>query len=126
MEVLGIGLPELVFILLIAVIVLAPQDVNKIGAGLRKFWTSDTARSMRDLWREVRYLPNRLAREANLDLPKWEAGLKRAAARPPGFGPGFGTEGEAVLLDTPESPLEAASRNRIAPPEADELSSPDV
>ena len=79
MEVLGIGPLELLFILLIALIVLGPQDMVKagrlLGKWMRHIVTSEGWRTVQQTSRELRYLPNRLMREAGLEelqksLPK--------------------------------------------------------
>ena len=71
MEILGIGPLELVFILLIALIVLGPKDMVKagrtIGQFLRKVVTSPTWRTVQQTSRDLRYLPNKLMREAGLE-----------------------------------------------------------
>lgn len=71
MEILGIGPLELFFILLIALIVLGPGDMVKagrtLGHFLRKIITSPEWRTIQKASRELRYLPNRLMREANLE-----------------------------------------------------------
>ena len=71
MEILGIGPLELLFILLIALIVLGPGDMVKagrtIGRFLGKIITSPEWRTVQKASRELRYLPNRLMREANLE-----------------------------------------------------------
>jgi Sec-independent protein translocase protein TatA len=71
MEILGIGPLELFFILLIALIVLGPGDMVKagrtLGRFLRKIITSPEWRTVQKASRELRYLPNRLMREANLE-----------------------------------------------------------
>jgi len=75
MDIFGIGPTELAFIILIALIVLGPKDMEKtartIGRWLRDMTTSEGWRAFRDTSREIRNLPNRLMREANLeDLDK--------------------------------------------------------
>ena len=75
MDIFGIGPTELIFILLIALILLGPKDMEKtgrtIGRFLRDLTRSDSWRAFRDTSREIRNLPNRLMREANLeDLEK--------------------------------------------------------
>jgi len=71
MDFLGIGPLELVFILIIALIVLGPNDMVKagrtIGRTLRMIISSDTWRVVQDASREIRNLPNRMMREAALD-----------------------------------------------------------
>lgn len=75
MEILGIGPLELLFILLIALIILGPGDMVKagrtIGRFLRKVITSPEWQTVQKASRELRYLPNRLMREASMeDLQK--------------------------------------------------------
>src|SRR4030067_3338644 len=75
MEILGIGPLELIFILLIALIILGPGDMVKagrtLGRFLRKIIPSPEWRTIQKASRELRYLPNRLMREASLeDLSK--------------------------------------------------------
>src|SRR4030042_2774458 len=71
MEILGIGPLELLFILLIALIILGPGDMVKagltLGRFLRKIITSPEWQTVQKASRELRYLPNRLMREANLE-----------------------------------------------------------
>src|SRR5512140_2793474 len=71
MEILGIGPSELLFIVVIALIVLGPRDMQKagrsIGKWLRKVVTSDGWRLFQQTSREIQTLPNRLMREAALD-----------------------------------------------------------
>lgn len=71
MDILGIGPLEFLFILLIALIVLGPNDMVKagrtIGRTLRKIVSSDTWRVVQQASRELRNLPNRLMRESGLE-----------------------------------------------------------
>jgi Sec-independent protein translocase protein TatA len=59
------------FIILIAMIILGPNDMVKasrtIGKFLRKLVTSPTWGAIQQTSREIRYLPNKLMREAGLD-----------------------------------------------------------
>jgi len=71
MEILGIGLQEIVFILIIALIVLGPRDMQKAGRTIGR-WLNQLIRS--DFWKifqktsvELRNLPRNLMREANID-----------------------------------------------------------
>jgi len=75
MDIFGIGPTELVFIILIALILLGPKEMEKtgrtIGRFLRDLTRSEGWRAFRDTSREIRNLPNRLMREANIeDLQK--------------------------------------------------------
>jgi Sec-independent protein translocase protein TatA len=71
MEFLGIGLPELFFIVLIALIVLGPKDMIKagrtIGVWLRNMITSPGWKTIVRTSNELRTLPNKLMREAGID-----------------------------------------------------------
>jgi sec-independent protein translocase protein TatB len=72
MEFLGVGPSELVFIVIIALIILGPKDMQKagrtIGKWLRTIVTSDGWKMFQQTSRELRTLPNRLMRDANEDL----------------------------------------------------------
>jgi len=74
MEILGIGPSELVFIIIIALIVLGPRDMQKagrmIGKWLRRIVTSDGWKLFQQTSREIQTLPNRLMREAALEEMK--------------------------------------------------------
>jgi len=69
MEILGIGPSELFFILVIALILLGPKDMQKTGRALGKFLkqvvTSDGWKLFQQTSREIQNLPTRLMREAS-------------------------------------------------------------
>ncbi len=71
MEILGIGPLELLFILVIALIILGPKDMAKAGRSmgrfLRKIITSPEWHTVQKASRELKYLPNRLMRDASLE-----------------------------------------------------------
>ncbi len=71
MDILGIGPMEILLILVIALIVLGPKDMAKagrtIGHFLRKVVTSPSWSTIQNASREIRYLPNKLMREAGLE-----------------------------------------------------------
>jgi sec-independent protein translocase protein TatB len=71
MEFLGIGPLELMLIIILALVLVGPRDMAKVGrdAGrfLNRMYRSPTWRTMNEASRELRNLPNRLAREAELD-----------------------------------------------------------
>lgn len=80
MEILGIGAPELVFILIIAIIVLGPRDMQKAGRTIGR-WLNQLVRS--DTWKvfqrtsaELRKLPHTLMREANMEIAEVERDLR--------------------------------------------------
>jgi len=82
MEILGIGASELVFIVLIALIVLGPKDMQKAGRTIGR-WLNQLVRS--DSWKifqrtssELRNLPRNLMREANMEVAEVERELRNA------------------------------------------------
>jgi Sec-independent protein translocase protein TatA len=97
MEFLGIGPLELAFIVLIAVIVIGPRDIGRFaqnaGRFLNRLYRSEEWKALNQASRNLRSLPNRLAREAALDeLEKTRQEAKKAiqgddtpaaAAQPP-------------------------------------------
>lgn len=72
MEILGIGASELIFILIIAIIVLGPRDMQKagrtIGRWLNQLVRSDGWKAMQRASQEIKKLPTNLMREANMEL----------------------------------------------------------
>lgn len=90
MEILGIGLPEILFVLLIAVIVLGPRDMTQaartVGRFLRSVVTSEWWQSFKTGVQEVRRLPYQLMREAGME-EDWQAAaevtdLRKRYSRP--------------------------------------------
>ena len=70
MDFLGIGPGELLLIFVILLLVLGPKDMvkaaNTAGEFIRKVLSSDTWRVLQKASREIRTMPNRLAREAGI------------------------------------------------------------
>jgi Sec-independent protein translocase protein TatA len=71
MDILGVGPMELFFVLIIALIIMGPKDMQKAGKTLGK-WLNNFVRS--DSWKivkqasnKIKYLPNELMREAGID-----------------------------------------------------------
>lgn len=81
MEILGIGASELVFILLIAIIVLGPKDMQKagrtIGRWLNQLVQSDSWKIFQRTSTELRNLPRNLMREANMELQDVDKEIRR-------------------------------------------------
>jgi sec-independent protein translocase protein TatB len=82
MEIFGIGASELLFILIIALIVLGPKDMQKAGRTIGR-WLNQLVRS--DSWKvfqrtsaELRNLPRNLMREANMEVAEMERDLRNA------------------------------------------------
>lgn len=82
MEILGIGAPELIFVIIIALIVLGPKDMQKagrtIGRWLNQLVRSDGWKAFQQTSREIRNLPTNLMREANLELAETEREIRKA------------------------------------------------
>ena len=83
MEILGIGPSELLFIVIIALIVLGPKDMQKAGRTVGR-WLNQLVRS--DGWKafqrtttELRELPTNLMREANEEMNKIEKDIRKNA-----------------------------------------------
>src|SRR5512139_2506617 len=89
MEIFGIGPQELFFIVLIAIIVLGPKDMQKagktVGRWLNGVMKSDGWRAFQRASREIRNLPTNLMREANLEeLQKMDRDIRNTIdPRPP-------------------------------------------
>ena len=93
MEILGVGASELVFVVIIALIVLGPKDMQKagrtIGKWMRDVVTSDGWKVFQKTSNELRNMPARMMRDANEELGKFKmevnAGmdLNKKSAKPP-------------------------------------------
>lgn len=82
MEILGIGFSELAFILLIALIILGPKDMQKagrtIGRWLNQLVLSDSWKVFQKTSTELRNLPRNLMREANMELQEMDKEIRQA------------------------------------------------
>lgn len=71
MEILGIGLPELIFILIVALIVMGPRDMEKAGKTvsrwLRDIIMSPNWRAVKNVSKEIQSMPTRWMREINME-----------------------------------------------------------
>jgi len=74
MEIFGIGPLEFLFIVLLALLILGPKDLVKIGKslgqGLNKLIKSDAWKTAREASDRVRTLPNELMRQAGIEEMK--------------------------------------------------------
>ena len=72
MDILGIGIPEVGFIILIALVVLGPKDMQKAGKTItgymRKIVTSPEWGVIKDTSQQVRTLPKEWMREAEKEM----------------------------------------------------------
>jgi Sec-independent protein translocase protein TatA len=109
MDLFGIGLPEIIFILLLVVIIFGPKDLEKmaktIGGGLFRFFNSEAFRNLR----RIGELPAEFARKAGLDEFRANINSTKTATQqnPPA--------GQA-LPPASTNPEETESENRIEPP----------
>ena len=82
MEFLGVGPSELIFIIVIALIVLGPKDMQKagrtIGRWLNQLVRSDGWKAFQQTSREIRNMPTTLMREANMEMAEMEKELRKA------------------------------------------------
>jgi len=81
MEFLGVGPSELIFIILIAIIILGPKDMQKAGRTIGRFLNqlirSDSWKIFQQTSNELRNLPRNLMREANMEMMEAEKDLRR-------------------------------------------------
>jgi len=107
MEFLGIGAPELVFIIIIALLLLGPRDMQKagktIGAWLNSVVKSEWWRAIRRTSEEIRSLPTNLMREANREMMDLERDLRKPPEPPSIAGPRASTL--SVPVDPTPPPL---------------------
>jgi Sec-independent protein translocase protein TatA len=112
MEILGIGMPELIFVVIIALIILGPKDMQKAGKTIGKFLrdmiTSDGWKFFQQTSRDLRTLPNRLIRDANEELNQVNKQINNAAAS----------------ISDPERPVPANTRPQPQPYSANPISKP--
>ncbi|HSK89514.1 MAG TPA: hypothetical protein VK880_14220 [Anaerolineales bacterium] len=144
MEILGIGLQEIVFILIIALIVLGPRDMQKAGRTIGR-WLNQLVRS--DFWKvfqktsvELRNLPRNLMREANTELGDVNEEIQeirqtidprsRPPVPPPGRNPTPSNQAGAspqppTPSPSPNSPPSNPTEATPQPPAADPTDAPD-
>lgn len=114
MEILGVGPSELIFILIIALIVLGPKDMQKagrtIGKWMRSIVTSDGWKIFQQTSHELKTLPNRLMRDANDEINQIGNELNNTI---------IPTAGKPNNLTAPPRSLPTAAKvpeNKIEPP----------
>ncbi len=134
MEFLGIGPLELLLILVIALLVIPPNQLGKVGRSIGRFlnrmFRSDSWRIFRQASSELQNLPSRLAREAQLEeLHSIEKEMALPDLKTTAFAPwaAQADKGAAPLSYTPPPPLappaeagesDAASSSPAAPTNA--------
>jgi sec-independent protein translocase protein TatB len=119
MEILGIGASELVFIIIIALIVLGPKDMQKagrtIGRWLNQIVRSDGWKAFQQTSRELRNLPTNLMRQANMDLQETEQEIRNALD--PRFQPPASSQSRN--LPPSNAPEKAPQTSSAKPPESE-------
>ena len=117
MEILGIGASEFVFIILIAIIILGPKDMQKAGRTIGRFLNqliqSDSWKIFQKTSSELRNLPRNLMREANMEVMEAEKDLRRVIdprSNPPASAPSRkppqSNEADTSLPDSSVKPTE--------------------
>ena len=122
MEILGIGMPELIFVIIIALLILGPKDMQKAGKTIGKFLrnviTSDGWKLFQQTSRDLRTLPNRLMREANEELEQVNREIKSAASFPdPTRSAPVNSRPQPQPFAATPAPKPVAENNSIAPVE---------
>jgi sec-independent protein translocase protein TatB len=112
MEFLGIGPMELMFILLLILLVFGPKDIARMarsfGHFLNRLYKSQNYKIIQRTSEEIRNLPNRLAREAQLEeLQKEVSDIGN-----------IGQIGQPSAPAPPEKPFQAWTQE-LPPPSAD-------
>ena len=106
MDLFGVGPLELLLVVLLALVLFGPKDIanNARSAGrfLNRLYKSEGWRTMTQASSALRNLPNRLAREAELDQLDQ---VRRDEAAPEG------------PVATPPAPVDQASHHRALPPD---------
>ena len=115
MEVLGIGPSELIFIIIIAIIVLGPKDIQKagktIGRWLNQLIQSDGWKAFQQTSNEIRNIPRTLMREANMEMQETQKEIRKAIDVAPSRPAG-------TPLSQPSTPPPQETNNIIQPPSA--------
>ena len=113
MDILGIGVPELAFIILISIVVLGPKDMQKagktIGTWMRKIIMSPEWREIKNASNKLKSIPHELMREAHPDLEQYRRDQKINVTMPKEK-EGYGAWDDTFL------PKKSEATNSIAPP----------
>ena len=123
MEIFGVGASELVFILLIAIIILGPKDMQKAGRTIGRFLNqlvrSEAGRSFRGHPRRFEIYPGNLMREANMELQDVDKQIRQTIdprPRPPVSSPNPSVEPGVGQRRQMRRALSQASRQSNKPP----------
>jgi len=120
MEILGIGPSELLFVIIIALIVLGPRDMQKagktIGQYLNRLVKSDGWKAFQQTSRELRNLPTNLMREANVDLAETEKEIRKSIGPSAFAHPSKPTPAASSTSSNLPQPQEAENSTQREPP----------
>ena len=123
MEILGVGPSELIFVIIIALIVLGPKDMQKagrtIGKWMRDIVTSDGWKVFQRTSSEIRNLPARMMRDANEDLEKFNKDIKAGMdmrKKPTDLPRSVSTDAGSASKPDPNLPPSEETENTILPP----------
>jgi sec-independent protein translocase protein TatB len=116
MEVLGIGPLEALFVLILALLVVGPRELGRaarsFGRFLNRLYRSEGWAAITQASRNLRTLPNRLAREAALE----ELDEARSELRQAGQGVGRALDQLGRELKGTTAPTESEPQPRLDPP----------
>ena len=110
MNIFGIGPQEIIIILVIIFLILGPEDLEKTGKTVGK-WINNITKSdgwsaVRSISREVRGLPSRLAREAEIDTLKDQLDPNKMIGEVPDLGiPELKVRAKPADSEVPKSPI---------------------
>lgn len=120
MEILGIGASELFFIIILALIILGPKDMQKagktIGRWLNNLVKSDGWKAFQQTSREIRSLPTKLMRDANLELAETEKELRKTMGEGSSYRPVSSQSRNLIQPQTTENLVQPSPAN---PPEGE-------
>jgi Sec-independent protein translocase protein TatA len=122
MEILGVGWQEFIFILIIALIVLGPNDMRKaggtIGRWLNQIVKSDGWKAFQQTTREIQNLPRNLMRQANMEMQEMQKDINKVLdprLAPPASPPGRSLP-PSIGLGNPAQPASVNSNAETALP----------
>jgi Sec-independent protein translocase protein TatA len=123
MDLFGVGPLEFFFVIILALIILGPKDMQKAGRSLGRWMNnlvrSDTWKIVRQASNRIKYLPNELMREAGLeDIKKTGKEINQEINKQisPGFEDPFKSWKEQNLSLSKTLSASQATENIIDPP----------
>ena len=130
MEILGVGPSEFIFVIIIALLVLGPKDMQKAGRTIGK-WMRDIVKS--DGWKifqqtsnELRNLPARMMRDANEDLEDFNMQIKAGMdMNKPSASPARSVSTDSTPASKPPSDLPPSEETETTPEQTPVNDSPE-